>query len=104
MTGATMPTADSTTMEAPVVRGRKRWQDFTRTQKTGIIVQGALQLALTSWTLWDVHHRKPDQLRGNRWLWTGLAFVQPIGPIAYLLFGRRRQGEATRSQSEATHG
>lgn len=77
--------------EVPKVpAGRKSWQDFSRRQKSAIIVQGALQLALTGWALWDAHHREPQRLRGSKWLWTGLALVQPIGPIAYLLFGRKR--------------
>ncbi len=70
--------------------GRKSWHDLSRRQKTSIVVQGALQLALMSWTLWDVRRRDPEKLNGSKRLWTALAFVQPFGPIAYLPFGRKR--------------
>jgi hypothetical protein len=68
----------------------KSWHDLSQRQKTGIVVQGTLQLALMAWTLWDVRRRDPAKLNGSKRLWTALAFVQPLGPIAYFFFGRKR--------------
>jgi len=54
------------------------------------MVQGVIQFALMAWTLWDLAHRPADQIKGKKRLWVMAAFVQPVGPIAYLLFGRKR--------------
>jgi hypothetical protein len=40
--------------------------------------------------LWDLAHRPASQIKGNKRVWAVFAFVQPVGPLAYLLFGRKR--------------
>jgi hypothetical protein len=85
-----MSKTDQTASQRHPFGVKKSWHDLIRRQKICIIIQGTLQLALTSWTLWDVRHRDLEKLNGSKRLWTLLAFVQPFGPIAYLLFGRRR--------------
>ncbi|MFL5734092.1 MAG: PLD nuclease N-terminal domain-containing protein [Chloroflexia bacterium] len=71
-------------------RKKKQWKDFSGAQKTRIIVQGAVQMALLAWTLWDLRHRPETRINGSKRLWTMAAFVQPVGPIAYIVFGRKR--------------
>jgi hypothetical protein len=39
--------------------------------------------------LWDVAHRKPEELRGDRRFWIGFMFVNWIGPLAYFGYGRK---------------
>jgi hypothetical protein len=50
-----------------------------------------LQLALLVAALWDLAHRKPEEVRGDRRMWAGIAFINWIGPIAYFCIGRRTQ-------------
>ena len=68
---------------------RKQWNDFSRAQRTRIVVQAVIQTALAALALWDIWHRPADRIKGSKRLWTLAAFVQPVGPIAYFLFGRK---------------
>ncbi len=77
--------------EASPKKKKRRWQDLTRKQKKRSIVRGVLQFCLMLWSLWDIRHRTADQIKGSKRLWTALAFAQPVGPIAYLLFGRKKK-------------
>jgi hypothetical protein len=69
---------------------KRRWQDMTPKQKRRFGVRGAIQMALMVWTLRDISRRDASQIKGSKRLWTLFAFVQPVGPIAYLIFGRKR--------------
>jgi hypothetical protein len=68
---------------------KKRWGDLSGLQKTGIIIGGTLQIGLLVAGLWDVAHRKPEELRGNRRFWIGFMFVDWIGPLTYFAYGRK---------------
>jgi hypothetical protein len=68
----------------------KQWQDFTDRQKRGIVVLGALQLALLAAALIDIRRRPADAINGSKRLWTAIVFINGIGPIAYFVFGRKR--------------
>src|SRR6476646_6267114 len=67
---------------------RKKWKDLSSAQRTSIVAQVAIQCALLIWALWDISHRPANKIKGDKRLWTLAAFVQPVGPIAYFLFGR----------------
>jgi hypothetical protein len=65
------------------------WAELTKGQQRAILVAGALELVLTVYSLVDLRERSNEQLRGSKRWWVPLVFVQPVGPIAYLLFGRK---------------
>ena len=67
---------------------KKRWEDFTPTQKTAIVVGATLELVVTSIALRDLARRPRSEVRGPKLLWLFSFFVQPIGAPLYLLFGR----------------
>ena len=69
---------------------QKQWKDLTDTQKRGIVLLGALQLALLITALIDIRRRPADAINGSKRLWTLVVFINFIGPIAYFLFGRKR--------------
>jgi hypothetical protein len=69
---------------------KKRWDDFTPAQKTAILVAASVELALTATALVDLARRPREQVRGPKPLWVLGCVVQPVGPVAYLLLGRRR--------------
>jgi hypothetical protein len=46
-------------------------------------------MALAAWALWDIRHRPADKIKGSKRWWTLAALVQPVGPIAYFVFGRK---------------
>ncbi len=72
----------------------KQWQDFTDRQKRGIVLLGALQLALLAAALIDIRRRPADAINGSKRLWTAIVFINGIGPIAYFVFGRKRPAPA----------
>jgi hypothetical protein len=69
---------------------RRQWSDLTRTQQALVVAGSAAEIALTTIAAADLARRPRSQVRGPRWAW-GLALtVQPVGPVLYLLVGRRR--------------
>ena len=50
----------------------------------------AAQLGLLAAALNDLRRRPPEQVRGDKRLWVLASFVNLLGPLAYLSFGRRR--------------
>jgi hypothetical protein len=73
---------------------QKQWKDLTDRQKRGIVVLGALQLALLAASLIDIRRRPAEEINGSKRLWTMVVFINGIGPIAYFVFGRKRQAPA----------
>jgi hypothetical protein len=71
-------------------RKRKKWSEQSPGRRVRIVVQMLVQLSLTAWTLWDLKRRPASQINGDKRWWTFGAFVQPFGPIAYIIFGRKR--------------
>jgi Phospholipase_D-nuclease N-terminal len=69
---------------------KKKWSDLPPARRKWIVVQAVIQLSLTALALWDLYHRPADKVRGNKRWWAIGALVQPFGPVAYLLFGRKR--------------
>ena len=74
---------------------RKKWSDLTPTQQKLIVAGGVVEAVLTTVALRDLAKRPADEVRGRKAVWGLLSFVQPIGPVAYLLFGRRSPGAIT---------
>lgn len=67
---------------------KKRWGDYSRGQQAALLAGAAVEIVLTTVALWDLARRPSGQVRGSRRLWAVGCFVQPIGPVAYLAFGR----------------
>ena len=70
---------------------KKKWSDLTQTQQRRIIAAGAVELVVTTIALVDLARRESSLVRGPTSLWLLGMLVQPVGPIAYLSLGRRRQ-------------
>jgi hypothetical protein len=68
---------------------RKRWADLSAIQKIGVIVGATIQFGLLVAGLWDLAHRQPEEIRGDRRFWAGFMFVNWIGPLAYFAYGRK---------------
>jgi len=69
---------------------QQRWHDLTGIQRAGAVLLGTLQFGLLAAALWDIRQRSRKEISGSKRMWTALAFVNFIGPIAYFLFGRKR--------------
>jgi len=68
---------------------RTSWRDLTPRQRRLVVVGGAIEVALTSYAARDLAARPQSQVRGPRRAWWLVLVVQPVGPLTYLLWGRR---------------
>jgi hypothetical protein len=69
---------------------RKRWDELPQWQQAGIAALSAVEIVLTTMAVVDIVRRPTTQVRGPKGLWVLGFSVQPFGPVAYLLLGRRR--------------
>ena len=72
-----------------IVATKKRWSDFSEGQRAAILVGTAIEMVSTTVALADLARRPRAQVRGPKPLWVLSCVVQPVGPIAYLVGGRR---------------
>lgn len=71
-------------------RGRKRtWAELSGPQRAGLVVVAAVEAVVTTVAARDLAARDAAQVRGPKLLWSLALMVQPVGPLAYLLVGRR---------------
>jgi len=70
-------------------RRKKRWSELSQRQQAAIVAAGTVQVGLTVAALADVRRRSDDELRGSKAMWTAVAFVNFVGPLAYFAFARR---------------
>jgi hypothetical protein len=68
---------------------KKRWSDLSPQQQTAIVVGAIAELIMTTVALRDLAGRPASHVRGSKRLWILTFIVQPVGPILYLLRGRR---------------
>jgi hypothetical protein len=73
---------------------KRSWDDLSPRQRTAIVVGATVELVLTAVALTDLARRPAAQVRGPKALWAIGCFVQPVGPVAYLMLGRRTAGPA----------
>jgi hypothetical protein len=69
---------------------RMSWRELSPARKAVTLVLGSVELALTTTAAVDLLRRPADRIRGPKALWWPAIFVQPVGPVAYLAWGRRR--------------
>ena len=62
---------------------------MTSGHQVAITVLVVLEIGLLAAALWDLAHRKADEVRGPRAMWAVFAFIDFIGPIAYFTVGRK---------------
>jgi hypothetical protein len=73
---------------------RKSWKDLSDQQRRLVVVGATVQFALQFLALRDLCRRPADQVRGPKWFWLPVTFVNVLGPIVYFVLGRRRPGAA----------
>ena len=71
-------------------RRKREWKDLSPLARAGVVAGATIQLGLLIAALVDMFRRRPDQVRGPRALWVAVSGVNFFGPIAYFVFGRRR--------------
>lgn len=71
-------------------RSKKPWSDLSARQRAAVVGAGVVQVGLLVAALRDLWRRPADQINGSKLLWAPLCFVNFLGPLAYLRFGRKR--------------
>jgi hypothetical protein len=69
---------------------RKQWSDLSPQKQLTISVVGLIQVSLLAAALIDIRRRPAEQIKGSKKLWTLVAFINFVGPIAYFMIGRKR--------------
>ena len=68
---------------------KKQWSEYSTAQRASMAFIGTLQVVVTLWALVDLLRRPRRRLRGTKLFWLPMVFLQPFGPPAYLILGRR---------------
>lgn len=68
---------------------RKKWSELSSRNRRLLAVAGVVEVVLLAAALFDIKRRPSEQIRGPKWMWSSLAFVNIVGPLAYFAFGRR---------------
>lgn len=69
---------------------KRRWSDLTTRQRRAVYLAATVEIIATATALRDLARRPADEVRGSRLAWAAGCLVQPVGPLAYLAFGRQR--------------
>jgi hypothetical protein len=72
------------------MRQANKWSELTTRQRRAILIGASVQFSLLFSALWDIWHHPPEEINGDRRVWTFASFVSFVGPLAYFLFGRKR--------------
>jgi hypothetical protein len=67
---------------------KRKWSDLSPTQQKVTAIAGVLEVVATTAMLVDLARRPASTVRGSKALWRTLSVVQPVGPLAYFVFGR----------------
>lgn len=68
----------------------KSWNELSVVSRWRIAVLGITQLALQFVALRDLVKRPATEVRGAKGAWAAASFINFLGPVAYLVFGRVR--------------
>ena len=73
-----------------------RWRRLSPRKRAAVIVAAAVEGVLKIAMLADLRRRPAEQVHGPKWAWAASAVVNSAGlvPLAYLIYGRRRQEPA----------
>lgn len=71
------------------MKQQKQWKALTTATKARIVLMGIVQIALLAAALWDIRRRPAAAIKGSKGLWTGLVFINFVGPLAYFFLGRK---------------
>jgi hypothetical protein len=69
---------------------RRRWADMSSLQKAGNILMAVAEIATVAMALLDIRRRPASEINGSKRVWSMTALIQPIGPVIYFIFGRKR--------------
>ena len=69
---------------------RRNWKEMSPVQKVRNVLMGVVELVLVTLALWDISHRPDNEINGKKRTWVMASLIQPVGPIIYFIFGRKK--------------
>lgn len=66
------------------------WKSFSPAGKAAIVAAVVAELAAKVGVWTDLAKRPADKVRGPKWLWVVLSFINSFGPGAYFAIGRKK--------------
>ncbi|MEZ4634623.1 MAG: hypothetical protein R2873_07045 [Caldilineaceae bacterium] len=72
---------------------KKKWSELSGPAKVGTILMTVIQISLLAAALLDIRKRPAEEINGSKKLWTAIAFINWVGPIAYFVKGRKKPAE-----------
>lgn len=72
-----------------MTRDTKKFSKLSPAKRVAVSVAAVAQFALQGYALRDLKKRQPDHVRGPKKAWAAASFVNFVGPIAYLVLGRK---------------
>ena len=76
--------------DIPTVPAKSQPKRTPSSKQARAFGQGIINLTLMILTIRDIRRRSDEEINGKRKFWMMAAFAPPIGPIAYFIFGRKR--------------
>ncbi len=70
---------------------RKKWGELDSRNRKLLVALGVVEVVLAAAALLDLRRRPAALVKGPKWMWRALSFVNIIGPLAYFALGRRRE-------------
>ena len=70
---------------------RKKWGELDSRNRKLLVALGVVEVVLAAAALLDLRRRPAALVKGPKWVWRALSFVNIIGPLAYFALGRRRE-------------
>ena len=80
---------------------KKQWKEYSPAARVSIILIGLVQVTLLSAALLDIRRRPAAAINGSKAIWSALAFVNFVGPIAYFMYGRKEGAKPIAATTEA---
>jgi hypothetical protein len=72
----------------------KKWSEMSTPTRAAVVVLAVAELIMTTVALRDLSRRAGDSVRGPKLLWRLVCLVQPVGPLAYMVLGRKGSGHS----------
>lgn len=71
------------------MHNKTHWKDLSGKRKTGVVLIGLAQVALTAAAYRDLIKRPEEEIEGTKLAWGVALLVNWIGPLTYFAKGRK---------------
>ncbi len=69
---------------------RRRWRDLTPRQQGVVLALACVQISLAATAWADLARRPATEVNGRKAVWAVVIGINFVGPLVYLVRGRRR--------------